>query len=46
MSLKYYHFRFYLAVVTEKKSVNAKVFYLSARILNDKSDFTPVIDFF
>jgi len=46
MSLKYDNFRFYWAVVTEKISVYAKVLYLSAGILNDKSDFTPVIDFF
>ena len=46
MPLKYDNFRFYWAVVTEKISVNAKVLYLSAGVLNDKSDFTPVIDFF
>jgi len=46
MSLKYDNFRFYWAVVTEKISVYAKVLYLSAGILSDKSDFTPVIDFF
>ena len=45
MSLKYDNFRFYWAVVTEKrlKSVYAKVSYLSAIILDDKSAFSPVI---
>ena len=39
---------FYWAVVTEKTfiSVYAKVSYLSARILNVKSAFSPVIDIF
>ena len=48
MSLKYDNFRFYWAVVTEKtcNSVYAKVSYLCGGILNDKSDFFPVIDIF
>ena len=50
MLLKYDNFRFYLAVVTEKRlnsaCLYAKVSYLSAGILNDKSAFSPVIDIF
>ena len=47
-SLKYESFRFYWAVVTEKRlnSVYAKVSCLSAGILNDESAFSPVIDIF
>ena len=46
MSLNYDNFLF--AVVTEKRlnSAYAKVSYLSAGILNDKSAFSPVIDIF
>ena len=40
ISLKYDNFRFYWAVITEKKSVYAKV----SGILSDKSTFSPVID--
>ena len=48
MLLKYDNFRFYSAVVTEKtfNSVYTKVSYLSAGILNDKSAFSSVIEFF
>jgi len=48
ISLKYDNFRFYWAVVTEKrlKSVFAKISYLCAGILNDKSVFSPVIEIF
>ena len=48
MSLKYDTFRLYWAVVTEKTfiSVYAKVSYLCAGILSDKSVFSPVIDIF
>ena len=42
MALKYDNFRFDCAVVTEKTlSVFAKVSYLSAGILSDKSAFSP-----
>ena len=44
MSLKYDNFRFYWAVVTEKKTLNsvyAKVSYLCAGILSNKSAFSP-----
>ena len=43
------NFRLYFAVVTKKKRLNsvyAKVSYLSAGILGDKSAFSPVIDIF
>ena len=50
MSLAYDNFRFYWAVLTEKKthlnSVYAKVSYLCTGIPNDKSYFSPVIDLF
>ena len=51
MSLAYDNFRFYWAVLTEKKkthlnSVFAKVSYLCTGIPNDKSYFSPVIDLF
>ena len=48
MSLKYDNFRFDCAVVTKKTfiSVFAKVSYLCAGILSDKSAFSPVIDIF
>ena len=48
MLLKYDNFRFYWAVVTEKRlnSVYTKVSYLSAGILYNKSAFSPVIDIF
>ena len=42
MSFKYDNFRFYLAVVTEKKTVS----YLCARILSDKSPFSLAIVIF
>ena len=47
MSLKYDNFRFYWAVVTEKKTLfYAKVFYLCAGILNDKSAISLAMDMF
>ena len=48
MSLKHDNFKFFWAVVTKKRlnSVYAKVSYLFAGILNDKSAFSPVIDIF
>ena len=45
MSLKYDNFRFYWAVIILiKRLKNAKVSYLCAGILSDKSAFSPVID--
>ena len=49
MSLYYDSLRLYWAVVIKKKSLNivfAKVPFLSAGSLDDKSGFSPVIDIF
>ena len=45
ISLEYDYFRFYLTVLTEKRliSVCAKVSYLCAGILSDKSAFSWAI---
>ena len=49
MTLKYEKFKFYWAVVTEKKTSNSVCRegpFFSAQILNEKSAFSPATDVF